>query len=274
MRFSNLYSSALKKINRKGADLDLQILLEHAFRLSRQKYWTSRQKEVKDLSALRKFYRYVERLKKNEPVAYIIKSKDFYTTSFFVNHNVLIPRPETELLVEQALKQIKAADRVLDIGAGSGNICISLALHSMAQITAVEISPAAIHILKKNIYRQRVFERIQIRRADLFPTFHTRFHMIVANPPYISAAEWQHLPENVKNFEPRQALAGGEKGSEVLEKIIRQAPAYLMSGGRLFLEIGYNQRGVVTALLRKNKFKNIRFFNDLNNIPRVVRARL
>lgn len=274
MRFCDLFKSAQDKIKRPETELDLQILLEHAFGISRQQYWTRRNRQVTDLSGLRKFYRYVERLKQQEPVAYIIKSRDFYTSSFFVNRNVLIPRPETELLVEQALKVIRTDHHILDIGAGSGNIAISLALHSQARVTAVEKSRPAIYVLKKNVGNHKTKKPIKIVEANLFPPGKDVFDIIVTNPPYVSTAEWKQLPDTIKLFEPRQALVGGKEGHEMIGRIIRRAPSYLAKGGWLFIELGIQQKDAVTHLLKENRFKNIRFFNDYNKIPRVVKARL
>jgi release factor glutamine methyltransferase len=274
VRFCDLFQSAQQKINRPESDLDLQILVEHAFGISRQQFWSRRNREVKNGSGLRKFYRYVDRLKNREPVAYITKSRDFYTSTFFVNRNVLIPRPETELLVEQALKIIRSDHHVLDIGAGCGNISISLALHTQAMVTAVEKSKAAIYVLKKNLSRHRTKKPIRVVEANLFPPGEVKFDIIVSNPPYVSAPEWRQLPDSVKLFEPRQALVGGKQGHETIGRIIRKAPKYLAKGGLLFIEIGYNQKDTVMELLRANRFKSIRFFNDYNKIPRLAKARL
>jgi len=208
----------------------------------------------------------------SEMVAYILKESEFYSKRFYVNNQVLIPRPETELLIEQALARIQNPACILDIGAGSGNISIVLAVLSSSAITAVECSPGARRVLKVNIARHKVQQKIRIDGNSLFPQKQQIFDMIVSNPPYLSTPEWQSLPEKIKNFEPLQALVAGPKGNELLAEIIKTAPRYLKTAGFLLLEIGFNQKTRVHQDLIKNKFSNIHWYADYNGIARVCSA--
>ncbi len=276
MLYANLFSNSLKKCKDKDKALDIQVLIEAAFNLTRTEFWTRKNETIKerDRTALRKFYRYRFRLLKNEPIAYILKKKEFYGETFFINKNVLIPRPETEILVEKAIQLIKTPAEILDIGAGSGIIGILLAKHTDSTITAIENSKKALYVLKKNIIMHNSGNRVFPVCAELFPSQEKKFDMIISNPPYISETEWGELDPTVRDYEPKAALVADEEGMAIIRQIIEKTRTYLKPGGKLLMEIGYNQKQRVNDLLKKAEFSNIEFFNDYSHIPRVALAQL
>jgi release factor glutamine methyltransferase len=273
VRYSELVATSLKKFKNQDKALDLQLLLEAAFHLTREQSWIKRNDEIADRNALKRFYRYRERLIKDEPVAYILKKKEFYGVTFFINRGVLIPRPETEILVEQAIASIKKPLEILDIGAGSGVISILLAQQTGSAVTAVEKSRRAFAVLEKNIALQRMSGKVKPVCCDLFPGV-GGFDMIVSNPPYVPEAEWWELAPKVRDYEPREALVAGTDGLDIIRRIVAGAPAFLCPGGILLMEIGYNQHERVREILQKSPFARVEFYRDYSHIPRVVLAQL
>lgn len=275
MLYSELYSRSLKKIKDKDKSLDLQILIEFAFNLTREQFWIKKNEKITDFTGLKKFYRYRKRLLQNEPAAYILKQKEFYGEMFYINKNVLIPRPETEILLEHAIESInKKPANILDIGSGSGVIAILLARLTNSTVTAVEKCRRAFYVLKKNIAVHGMTEKVIPVYSDLFPPVANRFDMIVSNPPYVSEAEWHSLAPNVRDYEPKEALVAGENGLGIIRRIINIADNYLKPGGKLLMEIGFKQEKSVRKILETSKFSRIEFFKDYSSIPRVVLARL
>jgi len=276
VQYKELFGNSLKRLNRdrNGYTLDVQLLIQHAFSLTKEKFWIDKNKKITDKSGLQKFYRYFNRLKKGEPVQYILKKVEFYSLDFYVNKGVLIPRPETEILVEETLKLIDDNSKVLDIGAGSGAISISIAKNSMCSIIALEKSSEAITILKKNILNHNLSTRIKVLNSDLFPKDKTiLFDLIVSNPPYIPEKDWEKLDKKVKKFEPKMALVGGEKGTELIDEIISESKYFLKKRGWLLIEIGYDQSDIMEQIFRNNGFKKVRTVNDYSEIGRIVIGR-
>lgn len=281
-----MFQRSLSRSGDPSKALDIQLLMERAFSFSHTRFWIEKNNEIRDKVSLARFNRLLNRLMKNEPVHYILGEKEFYGYPFYVNKNALIPRPETEILVEQALMELKEMSakldeiRVLDIGAGSGVIAITLALQAGVQVMATDISPKALFLTKKNACRHRVGHLIHGVQADIFPPgghppppgIPKRFRLIVSNPPYIPEGEWRELAPQVRDFEPKTALASGEDGLELIARIISQAPEYLDDRGVLLLEIGYNQKERVTALLMKRGYDSIRVLDDYSGVPRIARA--
>ena len=273
MLYSELFAAALQQINSKEFSTAVEVLIEKAFAINRTRFWIIKNQPVRDGSGLRRFRRYFARLLANEPLAYILREKEFFGEKFAVSPAVLIPRPETELLVEKALGLLgdKLA-RVLDIGAGSGNISIVLALKSRATVAALEASAPALRVLKKNIARFGLQGRVKIIAADFFPKKIEFFHMIVSNPPYLSRQDWQASPPGIKHFEPRAALEAGRVGTEALERIVAGAPGFLHPGGHLLLEIGQGQLRAVRAFLKNAGLKETEYARDYRGIARVISA--
>ena len=216
---------------------------------------------------------FVERRKTGEPMAYILGEREFYGLNFKVTPAVLIPRPETELLVELALLRIpkNKSCRVLDLGTGCGNIAVALAHYRpLAQITAVDSSAAALEVAEQNA--QNLLgeaNSIRFQQSDWFTALSDeKFDLIVSNPPYVAASD-PHLQQGDLRFEPRQALRAGGGGLKCIEHIAGSAPRHLHGGGSLLFEHGYDQAGAGRRLLAVNGFSNLFSATDLAGISRV-----
>lgn len=227
---------------------------------------------IKEFSTdeLNKINEAVEKRLKHIPLAYIFGKTEFYGLEFIVSRDVLIPRLDTEILVERLIDEINSRNEivdVLDIGTGSGAIAVTIAKETSARVTAVDVSENALKVAKQNAKINNV--KVNFIHSNLFENVKGKFDIIVSNPPYIESAEINKLMPEVKDFEPVLALDGGKTGLEFYEKIIEQAGIYLNSHGKLFFEIGYNQGEAVTNLM-KDKFKNIMCIKDYLGNDRVV----
>jgi release factor glutamine methyltransferase len=225
----------------------------------------------------------VERRLAGEPIQYITGEAEFYGLPFLVNRDVLIPRPETEHLVEKAialagkLRKTGAspAPRIVDVGTGSGAIAVALA-HELpfARIAATDISAAALTVAHANAARNGAADRVRFLKGDLLePLAGETFDLIVSNPPYVPEGDRAALDEEVRNYEPAQALFAGGDGLDVYRRLLPAAWRSLAPGGFLLGEIGHGQQQAIEALLKKEGFVDIEFFADLQNIPRVAQAR-
>jgi release factor glutamine methyltransferase len=215
-----------------------------------------------------------ERLK-GKPIQYLTGEQEFFGLPFHVTPDVLIPRPETEHLVEAAIARLQnhPNPRIADVGTGSGAIAVALA-HSLpnAQIVALDISAAALQIAQRNAQRNNVAERIRFIESDLLAAVaDEQFEAIVSNPPYIAESERKALPKEVREYEPQQALFAGPTGLEIHERLIAEAKPLLASGGWLMMEIGHGQQDAVAAMLQG--WDAVEFVPDLQSIPRVAIAR-
>jgi len=223
------------------------------------------------------FHALVKRRLAGEPIQYIAGEAEFYGLPLFVTRDVLIPRPETEHLVEKALQlSAEFADpRIVDVGTGSGAIAVALATHLRnVSITATDISSAALAIARRNAQRNRVTDRVRFVAGDLLaPVAGEQFEMVVSNPPYVAEADRRTLAIEVREFEPAAALFAGSGGLSVYRRLIPAAHDALAAGGVLLLEIGHGQQTAVGALLKSAGFGAIEFTADLQGIPRVVTAR-
>jgi release factor glutamine methyltransferase len=214
-----------------------------------------------------------------EPLQYILGEAEFYSLTFKVPPGVLIPRPETEILVERALKEAVSAGRslrILDIGTGSGAIGIILARHlPSAAVVCSDVSPEAMNAARANADNHGVSGRIRFVQADAlnpaFPeTVGAPFDMAVSNPPYVSLSDWERLPDEIRNFEPRQALLGGEDGLDFYRAMTSMAGKLLVPDGTLIVETGAGQSRAAAGLLAKAGFEDVHITPDLNGIERVV----
>lgn len=227
--------------------------------------------------ALAAFRDWTVRRAKGEPLQYITGQQEFFGLDFEVNHDVLIPRPETELLVETALELIgeaQSAPLICDVGTGSGCIIISL-LHERqkARGIAVDASAAAIRLALRNADRHQVGERTSFMIADGFTSFrkgNTRFDLIVSNPPYVTERDFLELQREVRDHEPPGALISGHDGLTMIRRLLNEAPEFLVEGGHLVLEIGYDQLVAVEQLIDKRIWRVVAVRNDLQGIPRTV----
>jgi release factor glutamine methyltransferase len=222
---------------------------------------------------LAQYKTWINRRQKHEPIQYILGEQEFYGLVFQVTRDVLIPRPETEHLVEATLERLPENTplRIADIGTGSGAIAIALA-HKLpqAKITALDISKAALAVAKENAARHNVAERIDFRPSDLLEAAQgERFDAIVSNPPYVATTE--ELEPQVRDYEPQTALYAGETGLDIYRRLIPQAKAALKPEGWLLMEIGHGQSKALAELL--HGWANTEFVDDLQGIPRVAIAR-
>ena len=219
----------------------------------------------------------VERRAKGEPLQYITGSQDFFGLEFKVTPDVLIPRPETELLVESALELIGRADSVpliCDVGTGSGCIAVAL-LHeaTVAHAIALDISEAAIRVAKANALRNSVDDRISFVVSDCFQSFFAGvkpFDVIVSNPPYVSDRAIQGLQREVRNYEPHLALSPGGDGLSIIRRLLNEAPDFLKPKGHLLIEIGFDQAQTIQRLIDSSRLKLLDIHPDLQGIPRIA----
>lgn len=220
----------------------------------------------------------VKRRAAREPFQYISGVQEFYGLEFVVTPDVLIPRPETEILVEAAINELEnvLAPRFCEIGVGSG--CISIAmLKNLLNATAIgaDVSQQALNVAKTNAVKHEVSDRISFVMSDVFSKVEeSSLEMIVSNPPYIPTIDMATLQEEVRNFEPESALFGGEDGLDVVRRIIKDTSEHLRSGGSLLMEIGWDQAERVSKLFDLNLWSDVDFLPDLQSIPRIVKARL
>lgn len=215
---------------------------------------------------------------RGEPVAYIVGTKEFWSLEFEVNKSVLIPRPETEILVEKVLDLFRCrgwiASKILEIGTGSGAISVALGTElEGVKIYATDISKNAIKVARRNALRHGVETHVFFVCCNLIEPISGTFDIIVSNPPYISEEEYTSLSHEITKYEPREALVAGPAGTEFHRDIIRKGGSYLRKGGWLFMEIGYGQKGVTESMLRETqKYDYIGFRRDYAGIERVVMA--
>jgi len=219
----------------------------------------------------------VRRRLAGEPIQYIAGEAEFYRMPFWVDRNVLIPRPETELLVEQAVKfaPLFRRPRMADVGTGSGAIAIALA-HEWpdAIVTATEISESALDLARRNASRLGFADRVRFVKGDLLePVAGEEFEFVVSNPPYVAERDRESLSVEVRDYEPAQALFAGDDGLGMYRRLIPAAYGALVPGGFVLLEIGYGQADAVRKLLADAGFAEIQFTLDLQGIPRVAAAR-
>lgn len=217
-----------------------------------------------------------ERLKTRRPLAQILGCAFFGGKKFKVNEHTLIPRPETELLVQKSLELIKKYNykQVLDIGTGSGCIACMIALDSDAQVLGVDISNDALRCALDNAMGMGLMNRALFRKSDLFSNIQEKFDLIVSNPPYIPLSEKENLQIEVRDFDPATALfTEDEKGIEFYEKIIKIAPSHLNNGGSIAFELGIGQFDDVSRLFNANGFIDIEIYKDLSGIERVITAK-
>jgi release factor glutamine methyltransferase len=257
--------------------LDAELLLAHLFKKDRA-YVLARMNEEAPEEILPAFEKLLSRRTLREPLAYITGEKEFYSRSFKVDPRVLIPRPETEGLLDAvfALYDDKSVKSLLDIGAGSGAIAITIALdRPLWSVTAIDISPSALEVTKENIHTHKVEEQITLIESDLFNSApETSYDIIVSNPPYIEKGSVDVDPE-VERYEPAEALYSGEDGLDMIRRIVDEAPSRLKQGGYLVLEIGDGQSGPIKEIFNDSKKLDlIEIERDLGGIKRVLISKM
>ena len=257
--------------------LDAEVLLMRFLRMDRVQLCMQPERELSEEEAAG-FACWVERRSLGEPVAYILGDKEFWSLRFEVNREVLIPRPETECLIEEVLRLYRPPGeglRVIDIGTGSGAIGVVLARElPAARVVATDISPGALAVARRNALSQGVAGRMEFFQGDLFATVSGDLDIICSNPPYIPEDKYALLPAGIRNFEPPGALIVGPDGVAFHRKIIREGAHRLKAGGRIFLEIGEGQRDRVAALFREEGgYGDIDCRKDYGGVDRVASAR-
>ena len=248
----------LKENKIEDARLEAEILLSYALRISRAQLITQSDKIIEDI---RKIKDLLKRRAKHEPTAYITGVQPFMSLNFFVNRSVLIPRPETELLVEEAIKLYPKL--VVDVGTGSGCIAISLAKAlPNSKVIGIDSSSEALKVAVKNAKYHKVADRCQFIKGNLLLPHKEKVELIISNPPYIPSAEIEKLQPEVRDWEPREALDGGKDGLDYIRQIIKAAPDHLKPNGILLLEFGVNQAGDIQRTA-KSYFSKTRIIKDL-----------
>lgn len=271
----------IEHLSRHGSEtprLDAEVLLAHAWGCPRIQLYT-RYDDLVQTDVRTRMRELVKRRAAAEPVAYLVGHREFFSLDFRVTPDVLIPRPDTETLVVEALERLKplAKPNVLDFCTGCGCVAVAVAKnHPGAQLTATDVSPAALNIARGNAERHGVAERIHCLEGDLSSPLpaEARFDMIVSNPPYVRTEELPELDPQVSRHEPRLALDGGPDGLDVIRRIIVEAPRHLIPDGRLLLECSPEQAAAVSRLLSEcGRFVDVRTCADLSGTPRVVLGR-
>jgi len=275
-RFLERGADELGRASITEARLEAELLLRHALGCTRESLLTRLQEPV-PAEATGHFFQLVERRRGHVPVQYIIGTQDFYGLSFHVTPAVLIPRPETEGVVEQTALAFEnaRAPRIADIGCGSGCIAVALA-HILrdAELVAIDRSKEALAIARENALRHGVVARVEFLESDLLEAVaDSDLDAVVSNPPYIPDEELAGLEPEVTEHEPRDALSGGADGLDVIRRLLPQVHQALKPGGILVLEIGHGQSQAVETLLREAALEHERTVPDLAGIPRIVIAR-
>ncbi|NQU17720.1 MAG: peptide chain release factor N(5)-glutamine methyltransferase [Candidatus Saganbacteria bacterium] len=262
-------SDYLRKHEIESPSLESEILLASATGLKRIELYTNFEREL-SREILDKFKVTIRRRLKNEPISYIVGNQAFMSLDFFVDNNVLVPRPETELLVEKSIDIVTSSKlpvsnfQIADIGTGSGCISISLAKYLPAvMITATESSPRALDIAKKNAKHHQVESKIEFLQGDfLEPLKDKKFDLLVSNPPYIPTKDIETLMPDVRNFEPHQALNGGPEGLDFIRKLITDGPKH---SDTIIFEFGFGQADAIRKLCL-----NVKILKDYSGIERIA----
>ena len=262
----------LQKNKIANPQLDSEILLSNSIKRDK-KHIILNPKEVLNSEQLGKFKNLIERRKKGEPIAYLINKKEFWKDEFFVNKDVLIPRPDSELIIEQVLK-IYSKDvqlQVLDIGTGSGCILLSiLKERSNFYGTGIDISKKSINVSKFNAKQLNLTNRVKFFHSSVDNFNNGKYDMIVSNPPYIEQLSLKYLEKDVVNFEPKLALSGGFDGYSTIRKVIYKTSTLIKKNGKFILEIGFNQKNKVIKILKEEGFYVNKAIKDYGNNDRCI----
>ncbi len=259
MKTLELLNFGSYKLRLKGVlshQLDSELILSKVLKKSREKIITDLNRNITSREII-KFHKFIERRSKKEPIAYLLGEKEFWSKNFVVNKDTLIPRPETELMIDKIIKIYqKKSINILDIGTGSGCIIISLLseLENSSGI-GIDISNKAILIAKKNKKKNNIGNRLKFLKKSFKNFYNCKFDLIVSNPPYIDKRLLNKLEDDVRKYEPIIALDGGKDGLDVIQKVIYKAKDLLKINGQLALEIGNKQFRQVSRILKRNNFK-------------------
>lgn len=271
-------SDDFKRRGNPSARLDAELLLGAALGCDRIKLIMEGERPLSD-DELGRYRALIKRRRISEPIAYILGQREFFALPMRVDRRVLIPRPDSEILVETALRETRAQHlygRMLDLCTGSGCIAIAFAKERPTwRVTAVDVSPDAAAVARENVQRGGVVHNLAVLEGDLFAPLEesARFELITANPPYIPSGDIAGLDADVRDFEPRLALDGGADGLDVTRRIVQNAARYLSPNGLLAMEGGFDQAPAVAGLLAAAGYTDIARAKDLAGVERVVSAR-
>ena len=265
-------SKILKLNDIRSYNLDSEILLSSTLKLDRSQLLLNLDKRIENQEK-KIFFNFIERRSKNEPIAYITGYKEFWKSKFKVNKNVLIPRPDTETIIEQVLNEldINSSKKILDIGTGSGCIIISI-LNERKKCfgVGIDISKNAVKLAKYNAKIQHIDNRIKFLNSDIDNFCGDKYDLVISNPPYIKHHEINGLEKDIKNHEPKVALDGGIDGYNKIRLIIEKSSTLIKKRGKLFLELGINQTRETLKILNLNGFSKTKVIKDLASKNRCI----
>ena len=262
----------LKKNKISSYNIDSELLLSNIQSLSRENLLINLDQIIKKED----YYNYKKLLQRRiskEPIAYILKKKEFWKSKFCINKNVLIPRPETEIIVEEILNmtETKSSKNILDVGTGSGCIILSIIKERPnCKGTAIDISKNALNVAKTNAKMHHLENKIKFENIDIDKFKHNKYDLIVSNPPYINNINYKRLENNVKQFEPKLALIAGVDGLKIIKNLIIKSKKLLKRNGKLIFEFGENQEIKIKKLLMKHNFYINKVCKDIRSCPRVI----
>ena len=275
MNVNDLVNSGVKILrenNIKNPILDAEIILSSIIKKERDYIILNETYQINQL-LIKKFYNFINRRKIGEPISYIVKSKYFWNNCFYVNKDVLIPRPDTEHIVEEVLKLVRVDSRksVLDIGTGSGCILLSI-LKERKLLTGygIDISKKSINVCKINAKRLEIKNRAKFYVSDIDKFFLGKYDIVVSNPPYIDTSKIKYLEKDVSKFEPRLALDGGVDGFSEITKVVGKTKDLIKKNGLFILEIGFKQKEKVIKILNKKGFYIKKIIKDYAGIDRCI----
>ena len=260
----------LKENNIPSYKIDCEILMSKILNISREDVLLNLEKQIKK-EEREKYFNLVNRRKKKEPIAYIINNKSFWRDKFITNENALIPRPDSEHLVEQSLRIIKKnqSKRILDVGVGSGCLSISILKERLyCKCDAIDLSKNALKLAKNNANLHQLSSRIRFYKRDVDNFYHDKYDLIISNPPYIIKHKIKYL--GTINYEPKIALDGGLDGLEIIRKVISKSKYLLRFNGKLILEIGCDQKYKVINFLKEKNFFINKIIKDYGNNNRCI----
>ena len=265
-------TNILKDKSILSAQLDTEILMAKALDKNRE-YIILNHDKVLNVENLEYFKKLVKERATRKPIAYLLNKKFFWKSEFYVNNNTLIPRPDTEIIIEQILKVTKNKNylKILDIGVGSGCILLSILKERKNFYgSGVDISKNSLEISKLNAKKLFVDERVKFYKSDVDKFNQGKYDLVVSNPPYIKNSDLKYLESDVLKFEPKLALDGGLDGLSEIRKVIKNSSELVKSGGKLILEIAFNQKEKVKKLLRNNNFYINSVVKDLAKNDRCI----
>ena len=275
MKLDFVIHNAYKKLKNNGiksALLDSELLLAQTIKKSREFIILNSDYNI-NKKEFENFQDMIIQRSKGKPIAYLINKKSFWKYEFFVNEKVLIPRPDTEIIIEQVLKIYEKRSKInfLDIGFGSGCILLSILKERKDFIaTGIDISHYALKVCKINAYKLGLYNKVKLFKSDIDKFSFGKYDLIISNPPYIKHSDLKYLENDVTKFEPKLALNGGLNGTTEIRKIIKRSSELIKNGGKLILEIAYNQKKEVKQLLRDNNFYINSVIKDLAKNDRCI----